>query len=133
MPKLPQEWTCLSMEMDTEISSSPSLVGATGGVIDSAAISPCREVIRQSEDDLSCPERPEEQVFIVKALEGTSQPGVGWPTAPGASLPVFPRVGGSRVRGPPELMPLVLELYQRMDHLDDVIQCQQRMLNSASI
>ena len=82
------------LELDTEISSEPSLEGATGGVSESAAISPCREVIRQSEDDLSCPERPEEQVFIVRAPEGTSQPGVGWPTAPGASLPVFPPGGG---------------------------------------
>ena len=74
-------------------SSLKSLEGATGGDdMNSAAVYPCREVIRQSEDDLSCPEKPEEQVFIVKAPEGTSQPGVGWPTAPGASLPAFPRV-----------------------------------------
>ena len=66
---------------------------------------------------------------MVKAPEGTSQPGVGWPTAPGASLPAFPRVGGSRVRNPPDLMPLVLEMYARMDHLDKVNMFQQRMLN----
>ena len=114
-------WDVFPLHDDTD-SSLKSLEGATGGDDkNSAAISPCREVIRQSEDNLSCPERPEEQVFIVKAPEGTSQPGVGWPTAPGASLPVFPRVGGSRVRGPPELMLLVLELYQRIDYLDDVI------------
>ena len=73
--------------------------------------------------------QPEELQIIREDPAGPSQPGVVLPATPGVSPPVFPQGGVSRVRRPHRLLPLILQLYQRMDHLNDAMAYHQRMLN----
>ena len=80
--------------------------------------------------DTACPDQPEEsQIITPEAPEGSPTPGGILSVSPGAPSPTFPGERGTEVRGSPLLMPMVLNLFARMDHLDEVTACHQRMID----
>ena len=116
-------------EIFLSMSCMPSPEGATRDKIDSAVVSPLQSSDSTDDRCLSCPEKPEELPITVEAPEGSPQPGVGLPTTPGVPSPIFPRVGDLMVRRSPDLVPLMLQLFIRMDHLSTQIDCHRGMLD----
>ena len=138
IPDLGKEDTCLQPvkvedpereDIFRRMSGVMSLEGDTREQKDSAVVSPLQSSSPASSGTEPCPERPEEQFFTVGAPEGSSQPGAGLLSAPGIPSPAFPRVGDLMVRRSPELVPLMMQLFVRMDHLYTQINCHQRMLD----
>ena len=105
-----------------------ALEGNASDEMASVAVSPLQS---DSADvsDLPCPERPEEIQLITEAPEGPPSPSAVLPAALGVSFPVFPRGRDHRDRRPPRLLPLILQIYQRLDHLCEAVDFHQRMLN----
>ena len=99
-------------------SGMESLEGAVGP---SVAFSLHRGVVSPPVEDAVCPDQTEEREIITQeALEGSPTPGGSLSMSPGAPSPTFPGGEELRVRGSPLLVPLVMYLYSRIDHLDEL-------------
>ena len=98
---------------DNEYQGMPPLGEDASDDMASAAVSPLQS---DSADApvLPCPEKPEEIELTTEAPEGPPSPCDVLPAEQGVSFPVFPRGRDFRDRRPPILLPLILQIYQRL-------------------
>ena len=125
MPSIEEEE---ARTLDKECKDMPPLEEDVVDVVASAAVSPLQS---DSADIpvLPCPEKPEEIGFTTEAPEGPPSPCDVLPAEQGVSFPVFPRGRDLKDRRPPTLLPLILQIFQRLDGLCEAVDFHQRMLN----
>ena len=116
------------MTPEDEFQDMPPLEGDASDEMASVAVSPLQS---DSADVpvLPCPETPEEIEITTEAPEGPPSPCAVLPAEQGVSFPVFPRGRDYRDRRSTRLLPLILQIYQRLDHLCEAVDFHQRMLN----
>ena len=112
---------------DDEYKDMPPLEGDVLEDTASAAVSPLQSDLADT-PVLPCPERPEEIVFTTETPEGPPSPCDVLPAEQGVTFPVFPRGRDLRDRRPPTLLPLILQIFQRIDGLCEAVDFHQRML-----